>query len=69
LEAVARLYQERCATVGRPVVVHVVAGGDLRGLATGIDDEGRLLVRDDTGTLVAVSAGDVTHVRPPGGTW
>jgi BirA family transcriptional regulator, biotin operon repressor / biotin---[acetyl-CoA-carboxylase] ligase len=68
-DAVAALYRERCSTVGRLVVVKGVAGADRRGLATGIDEEGRLLVRDEKGETVALSAGDVTHVRPPEGTW
>ncbi len=68
-DAVARLYRGRCATVGRLVAVKGVAGHDRRGLATGIDDEGRLLLRDENGEEVALSAGDITHVRPSGGTW
>jgi len=44
--------------------VRAVLPGDseIVGLATGIDDAGRLLI-DDAGTTVTVSAGDITHLR------
>jgi len=35
-----------------------------RGVASGLDDDGRLLVRESaTSAVVAVAAGDVTHLR------
>jgi BirA family transcriptional regulator, biotin operon repressor / biotin---[acetyl-CoA-carboxylase] ligase len=46
-------------TRGRPVSVHG-AGLDLTGTATGTDRWGRLLVEDETGSVHAVTAGDVT---------
>jgi len=52
-----------CATLGRPVRVELPGGEELRGIATDVDAEGRLVVRDDTGASRAVAAGDVTHVR------
>jgi BirA family biotin operon repressor/biotin-[acetyl-CoA-carboxylase] ligase len=61
-DAVAAEYRDACATVGRRVRVEPV-GGEVEGLAEGIDDDGRLLVRAD-GRLVAVAAGDVVHLRP-----
>lgn len=53
----------RCATVGQAVRVSLPGGSLLEGVAVGIDDEGRLLVAAE-GTVHAVSAGDVVHVRP-----
>jgi biotin-(acetyl-CoA carboxylase) ligase len=42
-----------------------VAGGQgtLEGLAEGIDAEGRLLIRTDSGQVQAVSSGDVTIIK------
>lgn len=51
-------YRERCATVGAEVRAELPGGRTLTGIATGIDDAGRLLVGAE-----AVSAGDVTHLR------
>lgn len=55
-------YVGACATVGREVEVHEPGGVVHRGIATGVDDAGRLTVRSDAGVR-AVSAGDVVHVR------
>ncbi|MCW2790624.1 MAG: biotin--[acetyl-CoA-carboxylase] ligase [Aeromicrobium sp.] len=52
-------YVRRCVTIGSEVTVSLPDAEPLRGLATGIDDLGRLLVGGR-----AISAGDVTHVRP-----
>jgi BirA family biotin operon repressor/biotin-[acetyl-CoA-carboxylase] ligase len=49
-------------TVGSRVSVSG-AGETLEGLAQGIDDEGRLIVRLDDGNLRTVAAGDVTIVK------
>ena len=54
-----------CSTIGREVTVTRPAG-DLHGTATGLDSDGRLVVRTEHGE-VPVSAGDVTHVRPSAG--
>lgn len=51
-----------CGTLGRSVRVELPGGGIREGVATGIDDQGRLVVRDGSEEF-AVSAGDVTHVR------
>ena len=59
--------RQACCTLGEPVEVHLPgARPDLRGIAEGIDDDGRLLVRGADGALTAVAAGDVLHVRPDG---
>jgi BirA family biotin operon repressor/biotin-[acetyl-CoA-carboxylase] ligase len=67
---VALAYRAACATVGRTVEISFPRsgrrpgpGGDLVGVAEGLDDDGRLLVRAPDGRMEAVSAGDVVHVR------
>jgi len=55
-----------CLTLDRPVRVDLPAGPPLHGLATALDDDGRLLVRDAAGQEHAVVAGDVLHVRTGG---
>ena len=35
------------------------AAGDIRGIASGIDLEGRLLVKRDDGTVIPVSSGEI----------
>ena len=56
-------YVRRCATLGREVTVTMPGTKPVTGTATGVDGAGRLEVRTATG-LVAVTAGDVVHVRP-----
>ena len=57
-------YRARLATRGRRVRVHPVRGDDLVGVATGVTDDGALVVRDDTGTDHLVITADVVHLRP-----
>jgi BirA family biotin operon repressor/biotin-[acetyl-CoA-carboxylase] ligase len=53
-----------CSTLGQEVRVNLPGDDDLVGIATGIDGSGRLLVmRGSDGVIVAVAAGDVTHLR------
>ncbi len=56
-------YLTRCETLGRAVRVHLPSGDDLVGTAVDIGDDGGLRVQAG-GREVAVSAGDVVHVRP-----
>jgi BirA family transcriptional regulator, biotin operon repressor / biotin---[acetyl-CoA-carboxylase] ligase len=57
-------YRERCETIGQEVELQLPGGDVVRGVASGIDDSGRLVVRDSsTGTERAWLVGDVTHVR------
>lgn len=49
-------------TIGNRVTVSG-AGESLKGLAQGIDNEGRLIVRGDDGTIHTVAAGDVTIMK------
>ncbi|MEJ1229353.1 MAG: biotin--[acetyl-CoA-carboxylase] ligase [Galbitalea sp.] len=61
---IRRRVSEWCRTLGREVRVSLPDGADLFGVATGIDEAGRLLVRSGGNQAVlAVAAGDVTHLR------
>ncbi|MEJ3742041.1 biotin--[acetyl-CoA-carboxylase] ligase [Actinomycetes bacterium KLBMP 9797] len=55
-------YRHHCGTLGREVQVRLPAGNELSGLATAIDADGRLVVRDAAGDH-PIAAGDVVHVR------
>ena len=55
-------YRERCVTLGRDVAVRVGPDEVVTGLASGIDDSARLVVRTDSGVRT-FAAGDVVHVR------
>ncbi|SHG48294.1 biotin--[acetyl-CoA-carboxylase] ligase [Streptoalloteichus hindustanus] len=59
-------FRQVCATVGQQVRVELPDGVMLHGTAVDVDADGRLVVREASGTLVPVSAGDVVHVRPVG---
>jgi len=55
---------ELCGTLGSHVRVELPGGEDLLGRASGLDQQGRLIVTDDvTGEARFVAAGDVTHLR------
>jgi BirA family biotin operon repressor/biotin-[acetyl-CoA-carboxylase] ligase len=56
-------YLAGCDTVGRTVRAALPDGSTVEGVATGLDDIGRLRLRTGTGDRV-LSAGDVTHLRP-----
>jgi BirA family biotin operon repressor/biotin-[acetyl-CoA-carboxylase] ligase len=55
-------YKTRCLTIGSPVRAIMPSRREIVGLATSIDNQGRLCIDcgDDT---VVLSAGDVTHLR------
>ncbi len=55
-------YRGLCATLGRQARVSMPGGNDVTGLASEVDASGRLVVSSASGP-VAVSAGDVVHVR------
>lgn len=57
----ARAYLHRCSTIGRHVRVEL-PGETVEGVADGIDEDGRLLVRNASGSR-AFGAGDVVHLR------
>ena len=56
-------YEAVCDTLGRPVRVLLPGGTELTGTATGLDADGRLVLSTGDARR-AVSAGDVTHLRP-----
>jgi BirA family biotin operon repressor/biotin-[acetyl-CoA-carboxylase] ligase len=55
-------YRDRCATIGRDVVVSGTDGASFEGRAAGIDADGRLVLTSD-GRQRLVAAGDVRHLR------
>ncbi len=61
--SVVPAYRDVCATVGGDVRVELPGDRRLEGLATAIDDSGRLVVRTEDGESHLVGAGDVVHVR------
>lgn len=57
-------YLPLCRTLGQRVRVELPIGRFMTGVASGIDADGRLLVADNpTSPPMAISAGDVVHVR------
>jgi BirA family biotin operon repressor/biotin-[acetyl-CoA-carboxylase] ligase len=56
-------YTRLSATIGRTVRAELPGGQALSGPVVGVDSDGRLLVRVSSGSKVAVSAGDVVHLR------
>ena len=56
-------YRADSATLGRRVRVELAAGPALEGSASGVADDGRLMVVDDAGAQHLVSVGDVKHLR------
>lgn len=52
-----------CLTLGRAVRIELPDGRELRGTATDLDLDGRLVVTGEDGASRSVAAGDVTHVR------
>lgn len=63
-DSVIPAYREQCETIGREITLQLPGGETVSGRATGIDDEGRLVVVDRaTGESRPWLVGDVTHVR------
>jgi BirA family biotin operon repressor/biotin-[acetyl-CoA-carboxylase] ligase len=54
--------QQRSWLMGRPLVAQV-DGRELRGVATGLNAEGHLLIRDEQGTIVALSSAEQVRAR------
>jgi BirA family biotin operon repressor/biotin-[acetyl-CoA-carboxylase] ligase len=61
----AAAYRARCGTLGQRVRAELPGGRELIGIAADVDAEGRVVIAPDgqSGTI-AVSAGDITHLRP-----
>lgn len=62
LDAADVAYEDRLLTVGRRVRVEQ-ADRVLTGVATGVDEAGRLLLRRDDGVVETIAVGDVIHLR------
>ncbi len=58
-----QLVGDTMLTLGRQVEVVEAGGLRWRGIATGLDSTGALLVRDHTGTTRAIAAADVEHLN------
>lgn len=58
-------YLERCATLGQPIRAELPGGGEITGLASDVDGDGRLVVSTADGEQ-ALAAGDVHHLRSRG---
>jgi BirA family transcriptional regulator, biotin operon repressor / biotin---[acetyl-CoA-carboxylase] ligase len=56
-------YTNLCATIGRRVRAEMPGGQLLSGLAEGVEEDGRLVVRVSLDSAVPVAAGDVVHLR------
>lgn len=57
-------FRPLCVTLGQKVRVELPVGRFVTGAASDIDPDGRLLVADESGSRpMAISAGDVVHVR------
>lgn len=56
-------YRSRCSTIRSKVRAVLPGGREVVGTAIAVDDEGRLQIDTPDG-VVAVSAGDVVHLRP-----
>jgi BirA family transcriptional regulator, biotin operon repressor / biotin---[acetyl-CoA-carboxylase] ligase len=56
-------YRARSLTIGNVVRATLAGGREVVGTARSVDERGRLCIESAGGT-VAVSAGDVTHLRP-----
>jgi BirA family biotin operon repressor/biotin-[acetyl-CoA-carboxylase] ligase len=61
--SIAPLYRSVCSTLGRNVRVDLPGGTAVEGAAVDVDDDGRLEVRDTSGTVQRFAAGDVKHLR------
>ncbi|WJJ13044.1 biotin--[acetyl-CoA-carboxylase] ligase [Prescottella equi] len=63
VDALAAAYKERCGTLGRRVRAELPGDRELIGTAIDVDVEGRIVIEADGKSPVAVSAGDITHLR------
>ncbi|MBM4695951.1 biotin--[acetyl-CoA-carboxylase] ligase [Rhodococcus hoagii] len=63
VDALAAAYKERCGTLGRRVRAALPGDRELIGTAIDVDVEGRIVIEADGKSPVAVSAGDITHLR------
>ncbi|MBF4608683.1 biotin--[acetyl-CoA-carboxylase] ligase [Curtobacterium sp. VKM Ac-1393] len=62
-ESVRSHVRAACGTIGRRIRLELPDGTVEEADATGIDDEGRITIRDRAGDSRGVAVGDVTHLR------
>lgn len=62
-EAVRSHVRAGCGTIGTRVRLELPDGSAVEADATGIDDDGRITIRDRDGSVRGVAVGDVTHLR------
>ncbi|PYY40826.1 MULTISPECIES: biotin--[acetyl-CoA-carboxylase] ligase [unclassified Curtobacterium] len=62
-EAVRSHVRAVCGTVGQRVRLELPDGSTVEADATGVDDDGRITIRDRSGVPRGVAVGDVTHLR------
>jgi BirA family transcriptional regulator, biotin operon repressor / biotin---[acetyl-CoA-carboxylase] ligase len=65
-QQLARDYRARSLTIGTGVRAVLPSGSEIVGIARAVDDQGRLCI-ESNGETAAISAGDITHLRPVGG--
>src|SRR5262249_31813653 len=63
VSGLAAAYTEVGDALGRQVVGSLPGGDEVTGIATGVDADGRLVLRRQDGSQRTVAAGDVVHVR------
>lgn len=63
VSGVAGAVAARCVTLGRIVRVALPGGGEVVGTATGLGDDGALVLRPAAGPDLVITAGDVDHIR------
>lgn len=56
-------YRSACRTLGAQVRIELPDGRTLTGLASDVDDDGRLVLLDSDGARHHLAAGDLTHLR------
>jgi biotin-(acetyl-CoA carboxylase) ligase len=61
-DAIVNACRRRMSTLGRPVRL-TIHGRTVEGIVMALDDDGRLIVRESTGTVSGWSSGDVEEVR------
>lgn len=62
-QAVRSGVRAACGTIGRHVRLELPDGTVVEAEATGIDDDGRITIRDRDGRSRGVAVGDLTHLR------
>lgn len=61
--SVLNAYRGRCSTLGQAVELRLLPHGSVRGLATGIDDAGRLVLASPTGLQDQIAVASINEVR------